>query len=341
MALAALVIANLAETWHLYVFAVMGGVTAGISQPARQAFVYDVTSRELLTNALTVNSLAQNVARVTGPPLAGAIIGWWGTASSFFVLAVFNFIAMGFTMLIQPRARVAAAPGPKTSAVGSMMEGLRYAYGNRLILALLLTTLITPILVIPYVQFLPVFATEVLHGGPETYGLLASGVGWGSLIGLLVLAYLGDVKRKGLVFVIAQLCYAGTVLAFSRTENIYLSMLCLVVTGVVFSVMQVMANTMFQLASSNEMRGRVMALYSMNNGFQPVGSLPMGFAAERWGIANTMSGFMLTAIAAMTAVTVLFPELRRVEISPSSGPVGGKGTEPPAAPAAQPRTTAR
>ncbi|MBI4497635.1 MAG: MFS transporter, partial [Chloroflexi bacterium] len=192
LVLALLVVANLAETWHLYAFALVGGLAAGVSQPARQAFVYDVTDRALLTNALTVNSLAQNVARVTGPPLAGALIGFWGTASTFFVLAALKVLAMALTMLIHTRGQVATGE-KKESALTSVVAGLRYSVGSRLILALLIATAIAPVLVYPYAGFLPVFAEDVLHGGPETYGILASGVGWGSLIGLSMLAYLGDV----------------------------------------------------------------------------------------------------------------------------------------------------
>src|SRR5262249_38795371 len=113
VALALLVIAGLAQTWHLYVFAVIGGVTTALSQPARQAFVYDVTSRDLLTNSLAMNSLAGNISRITGPPLAGVVIGWFGNASAFFVLAVFNVVAMGLTMLIRPRAQVRIARKPE------------------------------------------------------------------------------------------------------------------------------------------------------------------------------------------------------------------------------------
>ncbi|MCX6020996.1 MAG: MFS transporter [Chloroflexi bacterium] len=314
VALAVLVIAELAQPWHLYGFAIISGAIQAVAQPARQAFVYDVTTREMLTNAMAVNSLAQNLARVMGPPLAGVMIGLLGTASSFFMLAIFNLTALGFTSMIHTRTQFKPAQ-QKESPLTAMMGGLRYSLQHRLILALLLTTIIGPMLVFPWVQYLPVFATEVLNGGPETYGLLATGVGWGSLIGLLAVAYVGDIKRKGLAIVVGQIGYASMVLAFTRTDSLAVGMLCLVVAGIFFSVMQVMVQTLFQLAVSNDMRGRVMALYSMEGGFQPVGSLPMGFAIERWGAPNTVMGFMLLAITAMMSVTVFFPELRRAELA--------------------------
>ncbi len=115
--------------------------------------------------------------------------------------------------------------------------------------------------------------------------------------------------------VVGQIVYASMVLAFTRTDSLVIGMMCLVIAGIFFSVMQVMVQTLFQLAVSNDMRGRVMALYSMEGGFQPVGTLPMGFAIERWGAPNTIMGFMMLAITAMLTVTMLFPELRRAELA--------------------------
>ena len=310
--LAVLVGTGLAEPWHLYIFAVIEGLATGVNQPARQAFVYDVTDRELLTNAMTVNSIAQNVARVSGPPLAGVIIGAWGSASVFFALAALKVLAMALTMLIRTRAQVGVGR-KKESAMGSIMDGLRYSLGNRLTLALLIATTITPVLVYPYIQFMPVFAKDVLGGGPQTYGLLASGLAWGSLAGLAGLAYLGDVPHKGRIFIVTHVGYVVLLIAFARSEVLALSMACLIVSGVFHAVMQVVSNTLFQLVATNEMRGRVMALHGMSSGLQPAGALPMGIAIERWGAPNTVTAYMSTALIALIAVVVLFPELRRTE----------------------------
>lgn len=317
LALAVLVVSGQTQTWHLYAFAFIGGVATGFTQPVRQALVYDLTTPELLTNAMTVSSLAQNVARVTGPPMAGAILGLLGTSSAFFVLAGLKVLAMTSTMLIrssaQPRVLL-----QKESPFTSLTDGLRYSFRSPGIRALLVATTVAPVLVYPYVQYLPVFAKDVLHGGAETYGILASGVGWGSLLGLGVLVYLGDVRRKGTVFLASHAMYIGMVIAFSRAESLPVSMAFLVLAGVCNSVSGVLNNILFQLVATNEMRGRVMALHSMSNGLQPMGSLPMGLAMERWGAPNTVSAFMAAALTVLLSVAVFFPELRRVGMSPAS-----------------------
>ncbi|MBI4497020.1 MAG: MFS transporter, partial [Chloroflexi bacterium] len=130
------------------------------------------------------------------------------------------------------------------------------------------------------------------------------------------LAYLGDVPRKGEIFLVAHILYIAFVVAFARADSVVLAMAGLILAGVFWSLMQVMANTLFQLAASNEMRGRVMALYSMSSGLQPMGSLPMGFAIERWGAPDTVTVFMVVALLALLAVAAVFPELRRPETPP-------------------------
>lgn len=313
LALALLVETKLVALWHLYAFAIVAGLTNGVTAPVRQALVYDLTRPELLTNAMTVNSLAQNLARVTGPPLAGAVLGLFGTASTFFVLTGLKLLAMALTMLIQVQEPQRKGP-TRVSALASLVEGLRYSVSHPMIRALIIATSVAPLLVYPYIQFLPIFAKDVLHGGPEVFGILATGVGWGSLIGLSVLAYMGDVRRKGLVFFGAHFVYIAMVGAFARTDWLPLSMAFLIGAGVCNSISGVLSNTLFQLASSNEMRGRVMALHSMSGGIEPVGALSMGFAIEQWNAPDAVSAFMLAGMAGLGGVALLFPALRQAEL---------------------------
>ncbi len=310
LALALLVFSDQVQVWHLYAFALIGGLANGISQPVRQAMVYDLTSRELLTNAMTVNSMAQSVARVSGPPVAGMLLGLFGTSSAFFVLSGLKLAAMALTMLI-PTQALAQTSRRTESPFASIASGLKYSVRNPLIRALLIITSVGPILVYPYIQFLPIFAKDVLHGGPEIYGLLATGVGWGSLIGLSVLAVVGDVQNKGKVYIISHIAYIGMVLAFAQSESLALSMVFLIGAGICNSLSNVLGNTLFQLACTNEMRGRVMALHSMSGGLQPMGGLPMGFAIERWGASNSVAAFMAFAMALVGVASVLFPQLWR------------------------------
>ena len=226
LALAVLVFLSMVEPWHLYAFAFIGGLSNGISQPVRQALVFDLTSTALLTNAMTVNSMAQSVARVSGPPVAGILIGLFGTSSAFFVLSGLKVAAMAVTLLI-PANAIPQTKVQTESPLASAASGLKYSLQNPLIRSLLIITSVGPILVYPYLQFLPVFAKDVLHGGSELYGVLATGVGWGSLLGLTVLAFMGDVQHKGKGYILTHVVYISMILAFARSDSVVLSMVFL------------------------------------------------------------------------------------------------------------------
>lgn len=321
VSLAVLAMLGMTQTWHLYAFAFVGGVAAGISYPVRQAFTYDLTTPELLTNAMTVSSMAQSVARVTGPPLAGVSIGLSGTPSAFFVVAVLNVVALMLTFPIRARGNAIGVQETE-SPLTSLVEGLKFGLTDRLILALLIACSVAPILVYSYVAFLPVFTKEVLKGGAETYGLLASGIGWGSIVGLGILAALGDVRRTGLIYFSTLLLYFVMLIAFARSTTVPVAMACLIGAGVFHSIMWVLTGILFQMAASNEMRGRVMSLYNMTFGLQPIGALSWGYAIERWGSPNAMTAFILAAVCLTSMTVFIFPELRKAEFfSPREEPL--------------------
>ncbi|MCY4455853.1 MAG: MFS transporter, partial [Chloroflexi bacterium] len=197
LGLGVLVMTDLVAFWQLYVFSALEGIISSANQNVRQTFVYDVTTPDTLSNAIALNAIAQNLSRISGPPLAGAMIGLLGTASPFLFIAVMMTIATFFTLLISKTTRQAALD--TDSPLRSLWVGIRYVASDRPMLGLLLSGAVPGIFLYPYIPLLPVFAEEVLGTGSTGYGLLAASVGWGSLTGLLVLSWLGDVRHKGII----------------------------------------------------------------------------------------------------------------------------------------------
>jgi len=191
-----MVIADLVEVWHLYVFALFGGILQSINMPTRQAFVYDVSTDETLSNAIAMNSIVQNVSRVSGPPLAGALIGFFGVAAPFVFIAVMHLVAVAVTLMISQRTRQVRI-GSGGGMLLQMLEGFRYCWRDRRIMGLIVVTAIPSVLIVPYIPFMAVISEQVLGRGPEGFGLLASMLGWGSILGLFLLAFMGDIRRKG------------------------------------------------------------------------------------------------------------------------------------------------
>ena len=156
LGLAVLVITDMVAFWQLYVFSALEGIISSANQNVRQTFVYDVTTPDTLSNAIALNAIAQNLSRISGPPLAGAMIGLLGTASPFLFIAVMMTIATFFTLLISKSTRQAAFD--TDNPFRSLWVGIRYVASDRPMLGLLLSGAVPGIFLYPYIPLLPVFA---------------------------------------------------------------------------------------------------------------------------------------------------------------------------------------
>jgi MFS family permease len=305
VALAALIITDLIRVEHVYVFAFVDGILSSVEASARQAMVYEVTTPETLPNAVTVNTLAMNVSRVSGPPFTGAIIGIGGTAAAFVFLAIMAALAALLTIPIRSRQLTRDERDIK-SPLRDLMVGLRYIQGDRPVLGVVMMTFVPSLLVYPYISLLPIFAEEVLDSGAIGYGLLSSALGWGSLIGLVIFALAGsNPPRRGLLLLLGALGYIGCVFAFSQSRHIGLSFALLAIGGVANSFWFVLSTTLIQVLARDDVRGRVLGVWQMASSAAPLGTLPMGvlvaLISAQFGVALfTGIAFVLTAIMAVS-----------------------------------------
>jgi len=278
-ALAALTFAQLVQPWHIIVLAFLLGVANAFDAPARQSFVLEMVPREDMTNAIALNSTMFNLATAVGPAVAGltyATLGpaWCFTINGFSFIAVIVALAL---MDIQPQSPRARA----TSALAELAEGLRYVRSHSAIRTLILTASVISLFGLGYATLLPAWAVEVLHGGPDTNGFLQSARGIGSLVGALMIASLGRFRFKGKLLTLGSLVFPILLLVFAMVSWVPLALLVLVGVGWGFMVMLNLANALVQTHVSDELRGRVMAVYSLGFlGMMPVGALLAGWVAE-------------------------------------------------------------
>ncbi|MSQ41133.1 MAG: MFS transporter, partial [Dehalococcoidia bacterium] len=309
-ALAVLMVSAQAELWHLYIFALVEGAANGINQPARTSFVRDVVDAPDLPNAIALNSIVQNAARVTGPPLAGAMYGFLGKEAVFFSLAALKLLSMGVTLLISHQTRQVVSR-TQESALESLWGGFRYSYENKMVLALLIVHIIPPLLIFPYFAMLPFFVYDVLGSDAQGMGWIASALGWGSLVGLAWMTFAGDLRRKGLVMFVGLLVYTLLIVGFARSESFALSMTLLIVAGVFFAPAMALVQTLLLLKTRADMTGRVQALNGMSQGVAPLSNIPMGILVDVWGAPNAVTLFVSLAVVAIVVVAILAPSLRR------------------------------
>ncbi|MDA0329393.1 MAG: MFS transporter [Gemmatimonadetes bacterium] len=282
VALAVLVIYGTVAVWHLIVLAVAMGLINGVDVPARQSLLVELVGGvEDLPNAIALNSSLFNAARLVGPALGGLLIGWVGEGPVFVVNAVSYAAVLGALAMLQVSNQPGGAAGP---VLQHIREGFAYAYRSAPLRDTLIVLAVVSLVGIPYVVLLPVFARDVLGGDASTLGLLTSAAGLGSLVGALILASRSSLRGLGRLIAVSTAVFSVTLIGFALSRNLVMSLILLAVTGVAIMLCTASINTVLQTLVKEEMRGRVMALYTMAFvGMTPIGGLAGGAIADRVG----------------------------------------------------------
>ncbi|MGQ9635988.1 MAG: MFS transporter [Bryobacteraceae bacterium] len=286
--LAALTLSGRVQVWHIVTLALLGGVVQAFDTPARQSLFVELVGPQDLLNAIALNSSMFNTARMLGPAVAGVVVASAGEGWCFLANAI-SYLAV-IAGLLMIRLAASASPGGRGRVLAELLEGFRFAWQAQTIRTLLLMLGIASLLGSPYVVLLPVFARDVLGGGPRTLGWLMGAVGLGALLGALRVAAKTGVRGLGRQVRYASAGFGLSLLVFSMSRRLELSILLLVPTG--FSLMTQMAcsNTLIQSTVPDRIRGRIMALYSMMiMGMAPFGSLLAGSLAQQLGAPATVA----------------------------------------------------
>jgi MFS family permease len=295
--------------WVLALSAFQGIVNA-FDTPARQAFVVEmVEDRADLPNAIALNSSMVNGARLVGPSVAGILIAATGEAWCFLLDGV-SYVAV-IASLLMMRLPPARPRGPEKRVLVDLKDGFRYAFGFAPIRSVLLLVTLISLMGMPYTVLMPVIADQVLHGGPHTLGFLMGATGIGALSGAVYLASRRSVLGLGRVISRAAVVFGCGLIAFSFSRTFALSVVLLVVVGVGFMVQLASSNTIIQTIVRDDMRGRVMAFYTMAfMGTAPFGSLMAGVLASRIGAPRTILAGGLACIAGGLVFRRQLPRLR-------------------------------
>jgi MFS family permease len=285
--------------WHIMVLAALGGCVLAFDLPARQAFMVEMTSREDLINAISLNSSLVNGARVIGPAVAGLLMARVGIATCF-LLNGLSFVAVivGLCLMRLPRF---VAPQRPASAWAHAAEGFSYVWRHGRMRTLLLLFAVVGVFGWSYSVLMPAFARDVLGVGQGRYGVLLSANGIGALLGALTVASVGKhVDRR--VLVLGGLWFFSVMLLLLGWAQSYaLALVLLALAGWGMLLFFSTTNTLLQTSASDQMRGRVMGIWTLVfGGTTPLGGLEAGtvshFLGVRWAIT---SGAIVCALAAL------------------------------------------
>lgn len=297
---------------RIILLSIFMGLINAFDMPARQAFVYEIVDDEGdLPNAIALNSLIFNMARLIGPPIAGVVIGLVGETACFFLNGV-SFLAVIYALAAM---RLTRSGGPKHSGpvFAGIKDGLSYSFGFAPIRSVLMYMAMISLIAMPYMVLMPVFAKSILHGGPRTLGFLSGSVGIGAFVGAIFLARRKTVQGIEKAVLFAAGIFAAGVIGFSFSRNLWLSLLLVALPGFGIMVQAAAINTILQTIVDDDKRGRVLSLHVMAFiGTAPLGSLLAGFAAEKLGAPHTLLLSGLLSIVVMLLLSKQLPHIRRL-----------------------------
>jgi MFS family permease len=305
-----LILSHMIRIWQVIVLALALGIINAFDVPTRQSFVIEmVEDKKDLGNAIALNSSMFNFARLMGPSLAGILIAVLGEGICFLVNGI-SYLAVVVSLLMMRLAKKEAAPR-RSKAWHELLDGFRYAAGFAPIRAILLMLALISLTGLPYIVLMPVFAKDVLHGGPGALGFLMGCAGMGALAGALYLAARRSVLGLGKMIPIAACLLGGGLIVFSFSRSYYLSLALMMVTGFGQIVHMATGNALLQTLVDDDMRGRIMSLYAMAiGGMMPLGSLLAGTVAGWIGAPWTVfAGGSVCLIGAVLFAREL-PKLR-------------------------------
>jgi MFS family permease len=311
-ALAALALGKVITVHEVIFLNLFQGAVNAFDMPARQAFVIEmVESPEDLGNAIALNSSLVNAARLIGPSIAGLIIAGIGEGYCFLIdgFSYMAVIASLLMMAVPPRAVESA----KASVFAEFREGWNYVTGFQPIWSILLLLSCISLVGMPYTTLMPIFAGRVLRGGAHTLGFLMAAVGVGALCGAVTLAARPSVRGLGRVVPMTAAGFGATLIAFSNSRLLWLSLLLLVITGFCFMQNLASSNTILQTIVEDKKRGRTMSFYSMAfQGVAPFGSLIAGMVASRIGAPLTLTIGGAICICGASLFALQLPTIRRL-----------------------------
>ena len=298
--------------WHVIALALVSSLTWALDNPARNALVPDLVEKEDLANAIALNAVAVEMTVVIGPALGGLLIPVLGMGGAYSLIT--GIFVMDVVVLLRMKAAKQSTQLVHESPVRILTGGLKYAWGNKTVLVLLLIAFLLNLLAAPYrYSFLPLFARYILDAGATGYGMLTAMAGFGALVAGLWVVSQGNVKGKGRLLVWSSLAWPVSLLLFALSASYYLSLAFVFVAGLAQAIAWTVIATLILGNTTPSMRGRVMGLRTGVVVALPFGNFLAGAAAERFGAPAAQGAYAASAILIMLAIVLLVPRLRRLE----------------------------
>ncbi len=297
--LAALIYFNKVSIWQILLLSFLTGTAQAFGGPAYQALIPTLVEKKDLPNAIAMNSIQFNLARIIGPVAAGLAFAALGAAACF-LLNGLSFLAVILSLSILKKGL--GPPATKRNLLAELRDGLSFVREHRTLRILSFLAFCSTFFGLPLITMLPIFAREVFQLGAKGYSILLACTGLGAVLGALIVAILGNSPRKGTVALSLQLFFGAMIVLFSLSRVLWFSLCTLFLAGIALVAVFALVSSLVQLQAPESLRGRVMSIYMVAfRGGMPLGSLVTGFLASHLPPTGVMAGngLLLGAVAGM------------------------------------------
>lgn len=309
LVLAALVFSGLIQVWHIMVLAALTGIINAFDAPARQTFVVELVGREDLTNAISLNAMMFNSARVMGPAVGGVILAAVG-AGWCFLLNGLSFLAVILSLLMIQTTHQ-SLPKKVENPWKPFVEGLQYALQREIVWGMILLMLLISVFGMSYSTLLPAFVDKNLNLDAAAYGVINAVIGIGAVLGALILARFGNSDIRGKLLFGASIIYPCALLCFALNPYYIGTLVLALILGLCFMLIANNVNSLLQLNVDDAVRGRVMGLFTLTFfGLSPFGALAAGAIAEKISMTWTIGGAAIILAAASWLIFWRIPKIR-------------------------------
>lgn len=292
------------KIWHVGLMALILGIINAFDIPARQSFFAELVGKEQVTNAIALNSLAFNSARIVGPLVAGFVISTFGMSECFYINSLSFIPVLAVLILIKKHKKIRQE---SLSSIDALKEGFAFVRHNRAIMLVLLMIATFSLFAIPFINLLPVISKEVFQKQVEGLSILLASLGLGSFLGAFLLAFMKTSLDKKTFIPFSASVFIVSLVIVSISSNFYLTVLSLVFCGWGVVTYLALANSFIQERVDDAKRGRVISLYVfVFLGLSPVGNLLLGFFADLFGTMTAIKMFSLSVCLAVLLFTINF-----------------------------------
>ena len=313
--LAALIYFEEVKVWHIFVLSFLTGSAQSFSGPAYISLLPLLVKRADVPNAVAMNSMQFNLARVIGPILAGIALATWGPVACFALNGLSFFAVIIALMMIRPPRAIPR--DPPRGIVHEMKAGFEFVMTRRTLLLLTFLSFAGTFLGMPIVTFMPVVARSIFALGATGYATMLTVYGVGSVVGALVVAATAHKAQKGRLALLLQVAFACLLIAFGLSRSLPLSLVIAFFAGACIVAVISLYSSLVQLTTTDAMRGRVMSIFMLAfRGGMPLGNLLAGYVAQRWSIS-----LALAVNGAVLAVVALAFIVRRADLDSGHTPL--------------------